>query len=114
MALKKQRFKVQFSRFKVNDRMSVKREATETGNIVVPVAQSLRSFNAAGLSRLHSCLPPRQFKSSTFGSKLKVRASRILSFEGSLQELRKILHFAQDKPSTLKLEQSDLSPHEQT
>jgi hypothetical protein len=31
------------------------------------------------------------------GSKFKVRASRILSFEGSVATARKILHFVQDR-----------------
>jgi hypothetical protein len=36
------------------------------------------------------------------GSMFKVRASRILSFEGSITNTRKILHFVQDRPGTLE------------
>jgi hypothetical protein len=36
-------------------------------------------------------------KTARTDSRFKVRASRILSFEGSVTKLRKILHFVQDK-----------------
>jgi hypothetical protein len=43
----------------------------------------------------------RREKRSCFDREFKVRASRILSFEGSVTKLRKILHVVQDRPGTL-------------
>jgi hypothetical protein len=77
--------------------MGVKREATETGR--TSSFQSLNRFARLMLRAFPDSTAVYLLGSSKVQrSKFKVRASRILSFEGSLQELRKILHFAQDKP----------------
>jgi hypothetical protein len=80
----------------------------EIGDMFVITRERVRQIEAQGLRRLRKLGRPGNGKTAdrnqavephniVQGSTFKVRAPRILSFEGSHKELRKILHFAQDK-----------------